>query len=776
MYRRLTSRVSARAALSGIAALASLAIPVGRGAEAADAGAAHVSSPPGAPSPSSAPSSSVATQPAAPTVVPPLPAASASSSPLTPSARGTPPPAKAPAAKPPATASAGATKGGKSSVTTPVKTVAKTRAADVSTRRQVAGGPTQDDAAAGAESVEMRTLREAERELFPPALPVQGQPWPTELASPLSAPSDRPLVHASGLPPSPVPSAPPSAEGGRDLSWMAKLQMPDLPVRWDARVVRYLEFFKDDPRGRSVLATWLRRSGRYRDAMRRTLRRKGIPEDMLWLAMIESGFEPTARSKVGAMGLWQFMPDTAKAYGLPVDRWADQRLNPQAATEAAADFLSDLHRRFGSWELAIAAYNMGYWGVAGAVRKYNTNDFWVLSRLEAGIPWETTLYVPKIIAAAIVGRNPAVFGLHEVPLDASMDSEEVNVPPGTALSVVAQAAGCTTKEVEQLNPELRASRTPPAMGTAATGTTGALDYPVKVPAGRAAAATQKLARLHDSAPPLERITVRFGESLEQIAASRHVPLAKLVELNAIAPGEVVRGGTVLLVPHVTTTGPASPSSPGARPREAEVTAIASTSPLDPGAKPVVAVVPADIFVYPDRRRVFYRVLVGDTIREIADTFRVSIDEVRRWNDLDPAARLQEGMTIQLFVPEGADLASTVVLGENDVRVLPVGSEEFFGYWEALKGRKRVTLTAKDGDTLAALGTRYGMTPGMMERINHRSRGEALKAGDAVVVYVALARGGKGDAVVDPATADTRAPVPNGELPDAPFPDGLPPLN
>ena len=774
MYRRLTSRVSARAALSGIAALASLAtVTVGRRGEAADAGTAHVSPPPGASPSASAPPSSLATPAPAPVVAPPLPAASASASTTPPtSSKGAPPPAKVPAAKPPAPApapaSGNATKAGKSSVTATVRTVAKTRAADVSTRRQVAGGPTQDDAAAGAESAEIRTLREAERELFPPALPAQGQPWPTELASPLSAPSDRPLVHASGLPPSPVPSAPPSAEGGRDLSWMAKLQMPDLPVRWDARVVRYLEFFKDDPRGRSVLATWLRRSGRYRDAMRRTLRRKGIPEDMLWLAMIESGFEPTARSKVGAMGLWQFMPDTAKAYGLPVDRWADQRLNPQAATEAAADFLSDLHRRFGSWELAIAAYNMGYWGVAGAVRKYNTNDFWVLSRLEAGIPWETTLYVPKIIAAAIVGRNPAVFGVHELPVDASMDCEEVNVPAGTALSVVAQAAGCSTREVEQLNPELRASRTPPA-----TGTSAALDYPVKVPAGRAAAATQKLTRLHDTAPPLERIVVRFGESLEQIAASRHVALAKLVELNAIAPGEVVRGGTVLLVPHATS---AASSTPSGRTRESEVTAIASTSPLDPGAKPVVAVVPADIFVYPDRRRVFYRVLVGDTIREIADTFKVSIDEVRRWNDLDPAARLQEGMTIQLFVPEGADLASTVVLGENDVRVLPVGSEEFFGYWEARKGRKRVTVTAKEGDTLAALGTRYGMTPGMMERINHRSRNEALKAGDAVVAYVALARTGKTDAVVDTATEGTRAPVPNGELPDAPFPDALPPLN
>ena len=185
----------------------------------------------------------------------------------------------------------------------------------------------------------------------------------------------------------------------------------------------------------------------------------------------------------------------------------------------------------------------------------------------------------------------------------------------------------------------------------------------------------------------------------------------------------------------------------------------------------MAVVPADIFVYPDRRRVFYRVLVGDTLREIADTFHVTIDEVRRWNDLDPAARLQEGMTIQLFVPTDADLSHALILGENDVRVLPVGSEEFFAYWESLKGRKRITLTAKAGDTLLAIGTRYGMTPGMMERINHRSRGERLAAGDAVVVYAPEARANGGSApIVDP-----NAPQPNGGLPEAPDPDALPQL-
>ncbi len=650
----------------------------------------------------------------------------------------------------------------------PARSTAGRGRPDPATRHLVAAGPTADDAAAGAESPELHALREAERELFPPATPSLGDTWPTELPSPLSATEGAPRVHASGLPPSPPASAPPLAEGGHDLSWLSQLEMPDLPVRWDARVVRYLEFFKDDPRGRQVLATWTRRSGRYREVVRRTLRKKGLPEDLLWLAMIESGFDPLARSVVGAMGLWQFMPDTARAYGLSVDRWADQRLSPEAATEAAADFLGDLHRRFGSWELAIAAYNMGYWGVAGSIRKYNTNDFWAMSRLEGALPWETTLYVPKILAAAIIGHNPRIFGLEDLPVDAPLDGEPIDVPPGTALSAVAQAAGVTTKEVEQLNPELRASRTPPAQPAPAGQPASAAPttYAVRVPSGRGQIASAALAKSRKDQAPLERYVVRFGESLEQIAAGRGTTLAKLIELNAITPGESVRGGTVLLVPST-----AKPPTPATAAPTSAVAAAPSAATADD--KQAIAVVPSDLFVYPDRRRVFYRVLVGDTLREIADTFHVTIDEVRRWNDLDPSARLQEGMTIQLFVPADADLQKTVVLGENDVRVLPVGSDEFFAYWESLKGRKRITVSAREGETLTVIGSHYGMTPGMMERINHRSRNEKLGAGDSVIVYVAEARLA-GNTLSAP-IVDPNAPQPNGPMPDAPMPDALPAL-
>ncbi len=632
-----------------------------------------------------------------------------------------------------------------------------TRNVDPGARRLVAGGPTTDDVAFGAESPELRALRDAEHELFPAASPPWGAAWPQDLPSPLSTPESVPAVHASGLPPTPVPSSPPAAEGGRDLSWMASLALPELPVRWDPRVVRYLEFFKDDPRGRALLGVWLRRSGRYRELVKKTLRKKALPEDLFWLAMVESGFDPAARSPAGALGLWQFMGDTGRQYGLGQDRWVDYRLDVQAATEGAADFLSDLHRRFGSWELAMAAYNMGYTGVVATVKRYNTNDFWALSRMEGAIPWETTLYVPKIIAAAIVGRNLAAFGFADLATENPVEYEEVVVPPGTALSSVAAAAGCSTKELEGMNLALRASRTPPADPAIPETANG---FPVHVPLGKAAELTKNLPRLKQA--PLERYVVRFGETLEQIASSHGVPASRLVDINGMTPGEVLHGGTVLLLPR--GNGSSAASSPSATP---------------------VVIVPADVFVYPDRKRVFYKVVTGDTLPEIASAFKVSVDEIRRWNEIDPVGRLQDGMTLQLFVPEGADLSRVAVLRDNDVRAVAVGSDDFFEYWEGQKNRRRISVTAKAGDTLESIGKRYGVTPGTMERINRRGRREKLDGGESIVLYLPQNSSSAGSATGSAAMADNGASPagtnvvpeaePNAPVPPAPAPDLLPPL-
>jgi membrane-bound lytic murein transglycosylase D len=593
---------------------------------------------------------------------------------------------------------------------------------DEATRRIIAGTASRTV----RESPELRAMRELDLALFPGTSPGAGAPWIAE-GTPLIDRGEPRLV-VSGMPPATHLAAPASAEPARDLSWLRTLTMPDIPVRWDARVVRYLEFYKHNPRGRSMVASWLKKSGRYGGAIRRALREQNLPEDIVWLALVESGFDPTIVSPAGAAGLWQFMPDGARIYGLTVDRWIDERLDPERSTVAAARYLSDLRQRFGGWELAFAAYNMGYGGLLSSIRKYNTNDFWELSRLESGMPLETALYVPKIVAMAIVARNKSVFGLDDVELETAASFDKITVSSGVSLQAVALAAGTSMDKLSELNPQILANRAPPPLPDAK----GEVRWTVRVPPGAAPRAAKSLSRFAEAESKVERHVVRWGEALDDIAARRRTTRGMLVSLNALRRDEVLRPGTVLFVPAPKADGGADPY--------ADV----------PAGKPSV-VVPAEAFSYPDRRRVFYRVIPGDTLRDVASLFAVTGDDLCRWNAIDPSAALHDGMTLQVYAPAGQPRADVLVLEEREARVLPVGSPEFFTHFEGLRGRTRLELVAKEGDTWRKVAQRYGLTMGQIERINGRARSSPLNPGDKLVVYVASSKvppgaraGGKGE--------------------------------
>jgi membrane-bound lytic murein transglycosylase D len=585
---------------------------------------------------------------------------------------------------------------------------------DENARRVIAGVPSTPGRSTD-ESPELRAMRELDLALFSPA-PDAGPPWPADDLPRLDR--DDPVLLASGMPP-PGELAPAKApaDAPQDLSWIRKLDLPDIPVRWDARVIRYLEFYKNTPRGRAMVASWIKKSGRYGGAIRRVLREQGLPEDILWLSLVESGFDATIHSPAGAAGLWQFMPEGARIYGLTVDRWIDERLDPERATLAAARYLSDLHKRFGSWELAFAAYNMGYGGLLAAIRKYNTNDFWELSRLEAGMPLETALYVPKIVSMAIVARNCAVFGCDGVELEPAVTFDKVTVGSGVALRSVAVAAGVEEAQVAALNPQLPAGRTPPQALDAKDPVT----WTVRVPPGAGPRAAKSLGKQLEGEEKLTRYLVRWGESIEDIANARRTSKSTILSLNGLRRDEPVRPGTLLLLPAAPGIGAAAADLVASRPSN---------------EKPVV-VVPAEAFNYPDRRRVFYRVTPGDVAREVAPALGVTLAELCRWNALDTGAALHDGMVLQVFVPKEARLSNALVLEEGDARVLPVGSNEFFTYFEGLKGRKRIEVVAAEGDTWRTFARRYNVSLGTLERINHRSRTSPIAAGDKVVVYVPM---------------------------------------
>lgn len=245
--------------------------------------------------------------------------------------------------------------------------------------------------------------------------------------------------------------------------------LPSYVVQDRPEVRHFVERFQTGYR-RAVVERWLSRSGRYLEMIREIFVQRGLPEDLVFTAMIESGFDSVAVSRAGAKGLWQFMAPTARRYGLRVDRWVDERLDPEKSTRAAANHLKDLFAKFGSWQLVQAAYNAGEMRVARAVQRLRTSDFWQLSRTPL-LAEETKSFVAAIQAAALIAREPDRYGFSVTPED-PLRYEVIHVPPSTALKRLAGMSGIAGGDLQRLNSELRLAQTPPGS-----------PYALKVPVG-----------------------------------------------------------------------------------------------------------------------------------------------------------------------------------------------------------------------------------------------------------------------------------------------------
>ena len=272
-------------------------------------------------------------------------------------------------------------------------------------------------------------------------------------------------VMTVGSVPTPEPDAMPATP-------LESTPTPSLPFEVNDRVEYWIERYQAEER--VTFELYLERRGLYESMIRGKLRARGMPEELIYLAMIESGFAPDAVSPVAATGVWQFMARTARAEGLRVDTWVDERRDPVLATDAALDYLERLHDRFGSWTLAAAAYNAGPTRVARVLRRNKAQDrsdervYWDV--IEA-LPRETRAYVPKLLAARILAESPQRFGFH-VETTAAYTYDLVMVPGGTWLTQVARSLDVPSSTVRELNPHFLRGRTPP--GTA---------YPVRVPVG-----------------------------------------------------------------------------------------------------------------------------------------------------------------------------------------------------------------------------------------------------------------------------------------------------
>ena len=388
------------------------------------------------------------------------------------------------------------------------------------------------------------------------------------------------------------------------------LPVPVYPVVINPPVEALIGYFTARERERFHL--WMTRSGRYLTMIQRIFREQGLPEELAYTAMIESGFSPRAVSRVGAKGMWQFMDPTARRYGLTINRWVDERLDPVKATAAAARYLGDLYGMFGHWFLAQAAYNAGEARVARAIQRARTSDFWALTQTRH-LPDETKMFVPQILAATVISQQPARYGFDVIP-EPPLEYDEVTVRRSLDFETIAMLADVPVATIRDLNPALLATITPP-FGS----------YALRLPVGTGSRFEAALRETPPGRlPSWEVHRVAKNQSLADIARLYRVTPRQLAEINRL-PGGRLRGVSELVVPVVAR-------APGRGPGAGERAVAEAT-------REVPREVPREVVV----RR-------GDTLNSIAARHGLRPDTLARWNGIDLQDVLPTGARLRLASP------------------------------------------------------------------------------------------------------------------------------
>lgn len=491
-------------------------------------------------------------------------------------------------------------------------------------------------------------------------------------------------------------------------------ELDTIPIEINASVEKWLNYFQG--RGRPHMERYLSRANRYEKLMKRILKQNGLPEDLFYVALIESGFSSKATSHASAVGYWQFIRGTGKRYGLEINSLVDERRDPILSTQAAAEYFKGLYSVFGSWYLALASYNVGENRVKREVMNHYTRDFWELAR-KRRLPKETMNYVPKFIAAKLIGRDPKKYGFTDIEYLSPIEFESIKVATPVNLKVMAEKMDLDYDDFKALNPKFRGEIAPLKDGKS---------FELRVPLAmtekaRLAAVESQVNEvvLIADAGDTKTYRVRSGDSLSTIAKRNRTTVAWLRETNNLSRGNKLRIGQRLQVPDRDGGGYRVVSNNKVKPKKA-VVAAQKTDSEDP--KPEITTASGT----------YYIVQPGDTLTAIADDYGSSVEELRKMNKLKRRSFLKVGT--RLKVPKDEGLPSDPSGGKSpaDEVQTKTGSDES-SQIQISKNNRNVAAkvrvhTVRRGENLTLIAKKYGVTVLDIKRENKLNRKAVVRVG------------------------------------------------
>jgi len=436
----------------------------------------------------------------------------------------------------------------------------------------------------------------------------------------------------------------------------------DFPVTMNKQVEFYLDFFQN--KQRAAFTRWLERSTRYVPMIQEELREAGLPQDLAYLPMIESGYNLTAYSTAKAVGPWQFMQSTALDYGLAINRYVDDRRDPEKSTKAAVAYLSDLYEKFGDWQLAVAAYNAGGGKISKGIKSYNASDFWELAQ-EQYLNNETKRYVPKLIAAIIIAKNPEKYGFTDINYEPPLTYETVEVPPLTSLRAVEVACEADLDELRNLNRNLPQLVTPPYQDS----------YELKVPVGQKELVAENLPRVRATATIDYKTHVVGGnETLTKICKLYNVNKTTLLKANNLRKSKLTKGQR-LRIPYQITN----------------FALLDKDMPLQAGEQA-------------ENRLVLHKVKRGETISLIASRYNIPPELIASWNGLRNINQIKTGQQLALYLTNSSSAANVVLARSGVKKEMAVAKPAYY--------------EVQNGDTLWTIARRFALTADQLRQWNN----------------------------------------------------------